>query len=283
MALTDPLADDFVLVNKEDMTLIEPRNVHAEGSSEDNTSMQENHHTDSVSLLEKETKVRRVSLFSLQKNIQRELIIRKHANVPFGAEFVNIFGRVIVCFIHEFVNLDDYSAAYRAGLCFGDEVLAINGQPIADLDGESIKELLFQTLDPHMDLCESPLIESFMVAVGEDGLLGIKGYSRGSIDHVWPESPAWHAKIEPGHSIVSINGKCTLGKSDTEMCELVAVAARPKRVIELSTMKTDLAMQLTDALKLQVAHYLEDALTPAQVVDWDFTNINRHYRHGVHV
>lgn len=206
-----------------------------------------------------------------KKCIRREVVVIKEPNEAFGAVLTARHLRVYVVFVFKYTSSRECTAAYRAGLHFGDEIVSINSHYVTDLDEQQMTELMAVSDVLFLEIADNPHTETHLATVEQqDRNFGIQEYSAGEIVRVAPEGPAARAGLVTGRTIVAVNGKSTLGFSDRQVIDAISKAFHLGQTVIVDTMAGDVADILQLAL-LEALVALRAPATPNELIDNDFS------------
>eukprot|EP00123_Amoebidium_parasiticum_P019691 comp30644_c0_seq1/m.47240 comp30644_c0_seq1/g.47240 ORF comp30644_c0_seq1/g.47240 comp30644_c0_seq1/m.47240 type:complete len:300 (-) comp30644_c0_seq1:222-1121(-) len=211
------------------------------------------------------------------KCLRRDIQIRKPEGEDFGAYFTNISGRVVVCYVSEYplitsINLftgPGQSAAFRAGLSIGSEIISVNGDAVGDLEDYSIRTRLAQMTDMVLEIKENALTTKHEILCKRGVTHGIQEYSDSEVVRVREGSPADAAGIKPGNMIVSVAGCSTFGMADRAVLDLISTMVSTSEPFTIETMTTFCGIRLLcDSWRIMEA--ILPNVAPFEMIDADY-------------
>eukprot|EP00123_Amoebidium_parasiticum_P009024 comp19169_c0_seq1/m.21864 comp19169_c0_seq1/g.21864 ORF comp19169_c0_seq1/g.21864 comp19169_c0_seq1/m.21864 type:complete len:415 (-) comp19169_c0_seq1:497-1741(-) len=243
---------------------------------------------------------------SMGNKLRRDVTLTKYSGAGFGAEFVVVGRRLLVCFVSQAQDGDilAYSAAYRAGLRVGDEILSFNETDVLGMEPWAVESALRSAHVVTMEIREAPLTHTVHLeeeynpfdsadkgarhsfsarksaskqrhnpvyaSEGEaDAPAGII-YSEGKVSAIVPNSLAEQHHVPCGETIVEINGHCTLGAPDHEVRYHLFEAAAAGGEFIVKTMRPAAADGILEGLITSISNHRVKC-TAVQAVDSDFS------------
>eukprot|EP01134_Creolimax_fragrantissima_P005642 CFRG5642T1 len=131
--------------------------------------------------------------------------IQKHKNSVF-----------IVC-------VQSASPAADAKLKIGDEVLVINNRRIGRMPISQIMSLIRNDYALTLTVKLQPVVRKYVVEKKAGTSVGIS-FKNGAVSQIIPQSLADHEHIPRHYHLIAINGHCTMGKKDEEVCAMISTS-----------------------------------------------------------
>eukprot|EP00123_Amoebidium_parasiticum_P022964 comp98756_c0_seq1/m.48709 comp98756_c0_seq1/g.48709 ORF comp98756_c0_seq1/g.48709 comp98756_c0_seq1/m.48709 type:complete len:294 (-) comp98756_c0_seq1:270-1151(-) len=245
------------------MSLVETTNMNYELSKGPTTGSISHSHTKAPQIY--------VDECSLKRQVRREITLSKVSGESFGAVLTTHHFRVFVVYVFQLTKNRQYTAAYRAGLNFGDEVVAINRHYVTELDEQQMTDMLTNSDVLFLEVVDNPNAEHHSTKiVPKDRNFGIQEYSKGEIVRVAAGSPADRAGLRPGSTVLSVNGKSALGFTDRQVIDALTSAFHCGGEVHLTTMKEELADRLLAAME-ETLMTVDSPFAPNEMIDHDFS------------
>eukprot|EP00121_Abeoforma_whisleri_P003670 Awhi_evm1s3304 len=208
------------------------------------------------------------------KPTRREVTVSKTEFTRFGATLCSIDNCVFIVHVDKIVYEDgaenSFSAAYRCGLKWGDEITILNGINVDQLDILSIYKILDTSSEVSLTIIDTPEIRTVKIKKDcnkhNNDMIGM-WYKNGKIVHVAKDSPSEMAGLKKDTVVVFIGDNCVLGKGGAQLKKHIEDGWKRNGEVVFSTATTSWAVAMTSATKYVVERKFQNHYSIKDVVE----------------
>ncbi|KNC75913.1 hypothetical protein SARC_11570 [Sphaeroforma arctica JP610] len=176
-----------------------------------------------------------------------------------------------------------HTTAYKIGLQFGDQLLSVNDQDVANVYPEVLMQYLQDCSSVSLNLCEQPLSRVFILKRDTSRTPWGFAFKNRCVASFKPDTPAERAELPVGWGIVCLNGENVLMKPAKDVVKLISeggyTGINNSCLLEMTMMPKEAMLEF----KIMLTSLIEDTVNPHERVLLDanaLTSTNRGLEHG---